>query len=135
MAHPDQEVTNTVTDFVDAVNRGDQARAIAHLSNDVTIVEDLAPFRWHGPNAGPEWLLAMWQNAQRNGVSAVSMEVAPPTRIEVDDDTAYAIVPGVLTYVTQESRLRSDGILTFSLRANEGQWLINAFAWTGPEVA
>ena len=93
-----KEVTDSIADFVDAVNRGDQARAIAHFSDDVTIIEDLAPFRWDGPNAGPEWMLAMWENAQRNNVSAIMMKISPPMRIEIEGGAAYAVVPGLLTY-------------------------------------
>jgi len=134
MTFPDhaKEVTESIADFVDAVNRGDQAGAIAHLSDDVTIIEDLAPFRWTGPNAGPEWMMAMWENAQRNGISAIVMEISPPMRVEVEENGAYAVVPGLLSYERPGSMLRSDGLLTFSLRASSGQWLINGLVWSGP---
>lgn len=125
-------VTVSIADFVDAVNRGDQAKAVAHFTDDVTIVEDLAPFRWHGPNAGPDWMLAMWENAQRNNVSAIMMEISPPTRVEVEGGAAYAVVPGLLTYHGDGSALRSEGLLTFSLKARGGKWLISALAWSGP---
>lgn len=130
-----REVTDSIADFVDAVNRGDQAKAIAHLSDDVTIIEDLAPFRWHGPNAGPEWMLAMWENAQRNNVSAIVMEISPPMRVEVEAGAAYAVVPGLLTYEGSGGALRSDGLLTFSLTANGQQWLINGLTWSGPQAS
>jgi ketosteroid isomerase-like protein len=130
-----KEVTDSIADFVDAVNKGDQARAIAHFSDDVTIIEDLAPFRWDGPNAGPEWMLAMWENAQRNNVSAIMMKISPPTRIEIEGGAAYAVVPGLLTYEGVESALRSDGLLTFSLKASGEQWLINGLTWSGPEAS
>jgi ketosteroid isomerase-like protein len=127
-----REVIDSITDFVDSVNRGDQAAALAHFTDDVTIVEDLAPFRWHGPNAGAEWMLAMWQNAQRNNVSAVVMEISAPTRIEVEDGAAYAVVPGLLTYERPGSALRAEGLLTFSLRESGQKWLISALTWSGP---
>ena len=127
-----QEVTDSIADFVDAVNRGDQAKAVSYFTDDVTIVEDLAPFRWHGPNAGPDWMLAMWENAQRNYVRAIVMEISPPTRIEIEGDAAYAVVPGLLTYQGDGSALRSQGLLTFSLKTSGGKWLINALAWSGP---
>jgi len=137
MAQPDRinEVADTIAEFVDAVNRGDRPNALAHFTGDATIVEDLAPFRWHGPNAGAEWMLAMWENAQRSGVSVIVMEISPPMRIEVEADFAYAVVPGLLTYQGNEATLRSDGFLTFSLIASDGRWLISALVWTGPAAS
>ena len=134
MTFPDRakEVTESITDFVDAVNQGNQARAVEHLTDDVTIIEDLAPFRWHGRHAGPEWMLAML--GQRKNLTAITMEIGPPSRIEVEGEAAYAIVPGLLTYVGPGSTLRSNGLLTFSLRASDGQWLINGLVWSGPEA-
>lgn len=129
-----REVTDLIADFVEAVNRGDQPRATAHFTDDVTIIEDLAPFRWHGPNAGPEWILAMWENAQRNNISAVVMEISPPSRIEIECRAAYAVVPGRLTYQGDEGALHSDGLLTFSLAASGQQWLISGLTWSGPEA-
>jgi len=137
MTFPDlaKEVTDSIADFVDAVNRGDQPGAIAHLSDDVTIIEDLAPFRWSGPNAGQEWMLAMWGNSQRSGISAILMEIAAPMRLELDASAAYAVVPGVLSYKRPASTLSAEGFLTFSLRLSEGQWLINGLVWSGPEAS
>ena len=60
-----QDVTDSIADFVDAVNRGDQAKAVAHFTDDVTIVEELRRFAGMS-NAGADWMLAMWENAQLN---------------------------------------------------------------------
>ena len=53
VASPEAEaVVESLRAFVDAVNRGDQPAALGVLAPDVTIVEDLPPYRWHGPAAG-----------------------------------------------------------------------------------
>jgi hypothetical protein len=63
-----------IAGFVDSVNRGRMAEALAAFAPDATIVEDIAPFRWHGPSAAAEWLAAMGRNAHR-----VSAQVIEPT--------------------------------------------------------
>jgi ketosteroid isomerase-like protein len=125
------EVVATIEDFVGAVNRGDQARALALLTKDVSIIEDLPPFHWQGPTAGAEWLLAMHENAQANAISGIFMQLGRATRVEVDGDRAYAVVEGHLTY-NGVKLLHAHGTLTFALVRDVRGWLISAFAWTGP---
>ena len=128
---PSAEVVSAIADFVKAVNRGDQNDALARLTKDVSIMEDLAPFRWQGPTAGAEWLLAMAENAQANGITGIFMQLGRATRVEVAGAHAYAIVEGHLTY-NGAKLLHSHGTLTFALVKEPRGWLISAFAWTGP---
>ena len=89
-----------ISSFVDAVNEGRSDSALARLTPDVTIVEDLAPFRWQGRSAGTDWLRAMGDNAQRSGIMAISMQLGIPSRVEVEGRSGYAVIPGLLIYKT-----------------------------------
>ncbi len=128
---PSAEVVSAIADFVGAVNRGNQDAALALLTKDVTITEDLAPYRWQGPTAGAEWLVAMHENAQREAITGIFMQLGRATRVEVEGGHAYAIVEGHLTY-NGAKLLHSHGTLTFALVKEPRGWLISAFAWTGP---
>jgi ketosteroid isomerase-like protein len=130
MAH--EEVVGTIGRFVDAVNGGDVAGALACLAADVTIVEDIAPFRWQGPAAGAEWMRAMAGNAEAAGMTEGAMRIGAPVRIEVEGEDGYAVVPGVLRLSGGGVSLRSEGSLTFALRRGDDGWLIAAMAWAGP---
>ena len=126
-----KEVTELIADFVNAVNRGDQAAAVAHFTDDVTIVEDLRHFAGTAEcrsrmDAGDVGECTAQQC--RRGRDAIS----PPMRIAVEEGAAYAVVPGLLTYERPGSVLRSEGLLTFSLIARGGKWLISALTWGGP---
>lgn len=125
------EAIASIKDFVGAVNRGDQNRALALLTKDVSIIEDLAPYRWQGPTAGAEWLLAMHENAQANAITGIFMQLGRATRVEAEGDRAYAILEGHLTY-NGVKLLHAHGTLTFALVKEPRGWLISAFAWTGP---
>lgn len=125
------EIVATITRFTDAVNAGNQQVAIAHFTADASITEDVAPYRWQGPGAGAQWLLAMWENGQRAGLANIAMTLGVPTRVEVSGDHAYVVLPGALTFEMGGQPHRDDGTLTFALQKSEGAWLIGSLAWAG----
>jgi hypothetical protein len=125
------DVTTLVMEFVGEVNSGKVERALARFSNDATIVEDIAPFTWQGPDAGSQWLAAMATNAKRLGVTSIAMELGEARRIEVEERAAYAIFAGTVQLEQADRTLRESGLLTFALARNLDQWLITAMTWTG----
>ena len=117
--------------FVDEVNKGDASAALGHFTKDVSITEDLAPFRWTGPNAGADWLTGMQKNGERMGVSDIQMHLGSPTQVLVQGDAAYEAIPGVVTFNGKRRALHERGILTFALAKEAGVWKITSLAWGG----
>jgi hypothetical protein len=134
MTHPADDLLSEIRAFIDDVNTGQISVALARLTNDVCIVEDLPPFRWMGARAGSEWIAAMRANAQRLGVTAVTMTPGEARRIEVEGDHGYCIIPGRVTLEGAEV-LREDGLITFAMRLEDGQWRISGLTWTGDRPA
>ncbi|HMJ93477.1 MAG TPA: hypothetical protein VK472_05205 [Allosphingosinicella sp.] len=132
MAH--QEVVGSINRFVDAVNEGNHGEALKHFSPDATIIEDIPPYRWHGPQAGAQWMVAMGENAARSGMTSIAMQLGDATRVEVDAANAYAVYSAVLTLSGNGLRLQSGGCLMFTLQRAETGWLINSLAWGGPAL-
>jgi ketosteroid isomerase-like protein len=130
-----ESVATSVSSFVDAVNRGDSAKALAYLTSDVSITEDLAPFRWHGPRAGSDWLTAMQKNGERMGISDIQMKLGVPTQVLAQGDRAYEAVPGVVTLKGKGQTLHEAGTLTFALEKVRGDWRIVMLAWGGAAAA
>ncbi len=131
MSDPATDLLSEVRAFIDDVNSGDVSEALHRLTEDVCIVEDIAPFRWTGTEAGGQWLAAMGANAQRLGVTLITMTPGEPRRIEVEGDYGYCIIPGVVTFDGPGAALREDGLITFAMRLDGGQWRISALTWTG----
>jgi hypothetical protein len=119
--------------FIDEVNRGDAASALARFTDDVCIVEDLSPFRMTGPEAGQRWLAAMGGNAQKLGVTAVALHPAEPRRIEADEQYGYCILPGELSLDGPNAKLHAHGELTMAARRENGAWKFCAMTWAGDE--
>jgi len=126
-------VMATITRMTDAVNRGDMPTAYAAFTDSPSIVEDGAPYRWQGKSAAKAWIDSMGANAQAQGMTGISMRLSPASRIEVSQDRAYAIVPGLLTYTMKDGHAEhADGALTFTLVSGGGAWKIESMVWTGP---
>lgn len=125
----------TVGRMVDAVNNGEFGEAISAFGASPTIIEDIAPFRWQGPDAASSWLAAMGANAAKLKARAIIMKLGEPLHINVSGATAYAVFPGTLSMVTATGDLLSNGTLTFTLGRGDGRWLIDALVWSGPEPA
>jgi ketosteroid isomerase-like protein len=128
-------IMSSIQMFTDAVNRGDVPAAVGHFTASPSITEDEAPFHWTGPDAGEVWIASMNANADANGMTAIDMKLSPATRIEIAGSRAYAIVPGVLTYVMKGGRREvSAGQLTFALQRIDTNWKIETLTWTGPRA-
>ena len=124
-----------ILSFIDEVNSGNAGAALARFTDDVCIVEDLAPYRLTGADAGQRWLAAMGGNAQKLGVTAVVLHPGKPRRIEAEDTTGYCILPGELTLDGPEAKLHAAGELTMAARRENGQWKFCAMNWAGDEPA
>ena len=125
------DIESAVSAFVEEVNLGKFDAALARFTHDATIVEDIAPYRWRGPDAGAQWLAAMAANAERLAVTEVVMNLGAPQRIEVEGTAGYAIFAGTVLLKKVDQTLREAGLLTFALERRSDHWLIAALTWTG----
>lgn len=131
MSDPAADLLSEVRAFIDDVNGGNASQALRRLTEDVCIIEDIAPFRWTGSEAGGQWLAAMGVNAQRLGVTSITMTPGEPRRVEVEGDYGYCIVPGIVALEGPGAALREDGLITFAMHFKDGRWRISALTWTG----
>ena len=131
MADPADEMLAVLRAFIDEVNGGNIPAALGRLTADVCIVEDIAPFRWTGPEGGGQWLADMAAHAGRLGVTAIAMQPGEPRRVEVEGEHGYIIIPGRVTLDGPDVALAEEGLLTFATRSEGGEWRIAALTWTG----
>lgn len=73
------DVIAPIHQFIDGFNKGDTKSAFATYSTgDVTIIDEFAPHRWHGPHAAQEWAADYDKHAQATGVSDGTVEYGAP---------------------------------------------------------
>ena len=133
----DPAVVAPITTFVTAFNKGDVAGAAAtHAAvADLVIVDEVAPYAWHGAKAFQEWVAALGAADAKRGVTDQKVVIGKPTRVEVDGARAYVIVPATYTFTEKGVAMRAASQMTFTLEKGAGGWLIHGWTWTGPKAS
>ena len=129
----DSTVTMPIRQFIDGFNKGDVKSAYAAYasSGDIVVEDEFAPHLWVGPHAAQDWAADYDKHSQANGVTDSSVIYSTPTRIEIDGDKAYVVIPTVYNYKDHGQATTEQGQMTFVLNKEKGVWKIRAWTWTG----
>jgi hypothetical protein len=132
----DPQLMAPIQTFIDTFNKGDMAGAAAtHGAGvDLVIVDEVAPFLWRGPEAFQTWAADLDRDAQKRGITKQQVSVGPATRVEVNGDNAYVIVPSVYSFMQGGAAMRETAHMTFALKKGATGWLIHGWTWTGPKA-
>jgi hypothetical protein len=130
----DEKPSATVQKFIDSFNKGDAAAAAAThaASADLSIVDEVAPYQWTGPQAFQTWAAALEADSKKNGITDEKVALGAPTRELVSGDRAYVIVPAVYSFKQAGKPMAEKAQMTVALKKEAGAWLIHAWTWTGP---
>jgi hypothetical protein len=133
----DPAVVAPITTFMTAFNKGDVAGAAAtHAAvADLVIVDEVAPYAWHGPKAFQTWAADLGASDAKAGITEQKVVIGAPTRVEVAGTRAYVIVPATYTYTQKGVAMRAASQMTFTLQKDAGGWLIHGWTWTGPKAS
>ena len=131
----DPAVVAPITTFIDAFNKGDVAGAAAtHAAvADLVIVDEVAPYAWHGPKAFHAWAADLGTSESKRGITDQKVVIGAPTRVEVEGTSGYVIVPATYTYSEKGVAMRAVSQMTVTLKKGSGGWLIHGWTWTGPK--
>jgi hypothetical protein len=132
---PDAAVMVPITTFIAAFNKGDMAGAAAtHAADaDLVIVDEVAPYAWHGLQAFHDWAASLAADDAKAGNTDQKVVIAAARRIEMAGDAAYVIVPAVYTFKAKGVAMREPAQMTFTLKKGPSGWLIHGWTWTGPK--
>lgn len=130
----DPAVVAPINAFLAAFNKGDVAgAAAAHTADaDLVIIDEVAPYVWHGAKAVETWATDLMAADTKAGLSDQQVVLGKPTRVEVTGNAAYVITPATLTYKDKGVAMRKVAQLTFALKKGASGWLISGWTWTGP---
>jgi len=104
---------------------------VAYVNGDITITDEFAPHHWVGRKAPQEWADAYKKHAQATGVSDGQVKYGAPTRIVLEGNLAYVIIPTVYLYKEHGRPTTEEGQMTFVLHAAGSIWKIKAWTWSG----
>ena len=130
-------VVAPINAFLEAFNKGDMAGAVAaHAADaDLVIVDEAAPYVWHGAKAVQTWAADLAALDTKAGITDQKVVLGAPTRIEVAGVAAYVIAPAVYTFKEKGVAMRAASQMTFTLKKGAAGWLISSWTWTGPKAS
>ena len=131
----DAAVEAPIQQFVDAFNKGDSAGALAAMAPRVSIIDEVAPFQWRGPDAFARWGAALEADSKAKGNTEQAVTIGAPTREIVSGSNAYVIVPATYSFKQKGVKMAEVAQMTFSLLKGDSGWKITGWTWTGPDAS
>ncbi len=124
------EVLVPVRQFIYAVNKGDTQGALAVCADEMSIIDEIAPYEWHGPGACSRWLADFGAYAQQNAMTEIVVTLGAPRHVDVDGENAYVVTPADLNYKLNGKPTKQVGsTFTVTLKKMEAAWRITGWAW------
>jgi ketosteroid isomerase-like protein len=117
---------NAVRGLVESINGGNDRASLSAMTDDVVIIDDIAPFRLTGRSAAEGWL-AWVATTRRHLHASLTLEDA---EVRTAENSAYVLAPGHLTGGTASGRFGVSGLLTATLTKRDGEWLIDGLVWS-----
>jgi ketosteroid isomerase-like protein len=130
----DAVVDATISQFAAAFNKGDMKTAKALHVASPTIIDEVPPHLWSGPNAFDSWSAALAKSEAAEGKSGGQVAVGTPTREIVSGDHAYVIAPTTYTFKQKGVTMRETAQFTFVMAKEASGWKVATWTWTGPEA-
>jgi ketosteroid isomerase-like protein len=121
------EALNAMRRVIHAMNAGDNSACLTGMSDNVVIVDDVAPFHRTGRQEAEQWLRRLADTRKRLHAS-VTLDAAD---VRVAGNRAYIVAPGVLKGTLVESEFEMNGLVTSTLVERDGKWLVDSLIWSG----
>ena len=120
----DPAVLKPVTDFIHAINAGDEQSFVRYFTADAVACDEVPPYRWLGPNAIVHWLHDDNRLIKAHGITNAVISVSAPTFFHRSGTGAYAVFPLLDAYTVAGKRQREAGLFTFTLVDTAAGWRI-----------
>ena len=111
---------------IDAVNSGENSAGLAGMSENVVIIDDVAPFQRTGRQEAEQWFRRI-ANSRNRLHASLSLETAD---VRVDGERAYIVAPGQLKGSLSETDFEVNGVVTSTLVERDGNWLVDSLIWS-----
>jgi SnoaL-like domain len=129
-ASPQSDVVAVAHQFIDGFNKGDVKSALAACAPSASIIDEFPPHQWTGAGACATWAGAYDADAKKNGITDGIVTLQTPWHVEVDGESAYAVIPANYTYKQNGKVVTETGsVLTVAFQKLPAGWRITGWAW------
>jgi hypothetical protein len=120
-----------VHQFIDTFNKGDVNGAAATHAAGATIIDEVPPHIWTGDGVVKTWAADLEKNDKAAGISGDNVKLGKASRVQVDGDTGYVVVPATYTYKQHGKAMVETASMTFALHKDADAWKITGWSWNG----
>jgi ketosteroid isomerase-like protein len=125
------DVMAPIYQFIDGFNKGDVKSAVAACADQASIIDEFAPYEWHGAGACSQWAAAFDADAKKNGITPGAVTLGKPRHVDVTGDNAYVVVPTDYAFKQKGKAVKEKGsTLTVALQKGAAGWRITAWTWS-----
>ena len=125
------DVMVPINQFADGLNKGDIKSALGGCAEQTSIVDEIAPYEWHGPGACGNWANDFGAYLKKNEMTDMIARLGKPRHLDIDGDRAYVVVPTSLTYkIKGKAGKQTGSMLTIALQKGAGGWKMTGWTWT-----
>ena len=125
------DVMAPIYQFIDGFNKGDVKSAVAACADQTSIIDEFAPYEWHGAGACSQWAAAFDADAKKNGITPGAVTLGKPRHVDVAGDRAYVVAPTAYAFTQKRRAVKETGsTLTIALQKGTSGWRITAWAWS-----
>ena len=114
----------------DAFNKGDVKAAMAFATDEMSIIDEIPPYEWHGPGAFAKWFADYGVNAKKEGITDGVVTIGKKKHVNISGDRAYAVVNATYTWKQNGKPQKETASWTFSLVKTKDGWRITGWAWS-----
>lgn len=119
-----------VRQFVENVNKGNLDAAFTACGEDMSILDNVAPFGWNGNNACAQWAAALESDAIEQGMTDLVFTLGEATTFRRINENAYAVLPASYTFRKNGAAGFGKGTFTVALRNKPNGWRMTAFSFS-----
>jgi len=128
----DLAVEAPIKRMMDGFNKGDIAAVKSAHVTSPTIVDNVSPFFWSGPNAFDEWVSDLSKAEAAEGKTDGVVTFAPVVDEVISGDRAYVVTRSEYDYKQNGKNIREVGYTSFVLVKQGGEWKVASWSWASP---
>lgn len=128
--HAQADVLKSAREFMDTFNKGDTKGAVAACADAVAIIDEFAPFVWHGTGACATWMKDYDADAARRGITDGVVTLGTPLHVDVNGVRAYVVIPSTYAFKLKGKAVKeTESLFTFALLKGPKGWRIVGWSW------
>ena len=128
-----QDVNAPIQQMLNGFNTGDMKLVTGSYiaGGNIVIIDEVAPHLWTGSNANAAWLADLDKHDKAAGVTDGRVTAGAASRVEVNGENAYVVVPVTYTYKEKDKPMAQEAHMVFVLHKEGGGWKIASWVWAG----